>query len=290
MKTSVVVINWNGAEKLKRYLPKILKVEGVDEFLVSDDASVDQSITVINSFPGVRLIKRDKNGGFSSNVNSGVSKAAGDLVFLLNPDAVPDTDCLIKALPYFKDPLLFSVGCNTGGNWSWANFNKGFFWHYMKEGEPETHQTLWARGGSGIFRKNIFDKLGGMDQFFDPYYEEDTDLGYRATKRGYKNLWVKECKVVLPLEKGVIEENISMAKFSRIAQRNQLLFIWKNITSEKLFSEHKMALAKMLLINPKYWSVFLSAYKKWAEVQKKREVEKKESKLTDEEILRMFDT
>jgi GT2 family glycosyltransferase len=288
MKTSVIVINWNGADKLKKYLPEILKVRGVDEFIVADDHSTDNSIEVVKSFPEVKLVERQTNNGFSSNVNSGARRASGDLVFLLNPDAVPDKDCLEKALPYFKDPLVFSVSCNTGGNWSWAKFEKGFFWHYMKDGAAETHQTLWARGGSGIYRKDLLEKLNGMDELFNPYYEEDLDLGYRATKRGYKNIWIKECRVTLNDDKGVIELNVTKKKVSAIAQRNQLLFIWKNITSERLFLEHKKALAKMLLTKPSYWNIFLSALKKWDEVSKKRRVEKKESMLTDEEILTMF--
>lgn len=290
MKVSIVIINWNGAEKLKKYLPEILKVRGVKEFLVADDHSTDNSIEVVRSFPNVRLIEREKNEGFSSNANTGVKAASGDLVFLLNPDAVPSINCVEKTLPYFKDSNIFSVGCNTGGNWSWAKFEKGFFWHYVKDGDPETHQTLWVRGGSGIFRKDVFKKLGGMDEMLNPYYEEDLDLGYRATKRGYKNLWVKECKVTLSDDKGVIELNTRKQKINKIAQRNQLLFIWKNITSEKLFSEHKKVLAKMLVTKPGYWEVFLSALKKWDEVKKRREIEKKEEKFTDEEILGLFQT
>src|SRR5688500_2234708 len=120
MKVSIVVINWNGADKLKKYLPEILKVKDISEVIVADDHSTDNSLEIIKSFSSVKLVERQANGGFSSNVNSGVKEAIGDLVFLLNPDAVPDIDCVEKALPYFKENLVFSIGCNTGGNWSWG--------------------------------------------------------------------------------------------------------------------------------------------------------------------------
>ncbi len=289
MKVSVVVINWNGAEKLKKYLPEILKIKDVDEFIVTDDASTDNSIKVLEEqFPEVTLVKRSQNGGFSSNANSGVKAAKGDLVFLLNPDAVPDKECVTKALPYFQDPKVFSVGCNTGGNWSWAKWEKGFFWHYMDKGPVETHQTLWARGGSGIFRRDLYGEMGGMDELFNPFYEEDLDLGYRALKRGFKNIWVKECKVTLPTEKGVIETNISKTSFSKIAQRNQLLFIWKNINSPRLLADHQTALWKMVLGHPLYLPVILNAWKKKAALKRKKEREAKYVVLTDEEILGLF--
>ncbi len=289
MKVSVVIINWNGEDKLRKYLPDILKVKGVDEFIVADDASTDKSIEILkNEFPSVCIVESHKNLGFSSNANSGVKNSSGDLVFLLNADAVPNTDCVVKALPYFEDEKTFSVGCNTGGNWSWGKFEKGFFWHYVDQGTSQTHQTLWSRGGSMILRKDIFNKLGGFDELFNPFYEEDTDLGYRATKRGYRNIWVKECIVDLPDEKGVIEKNFSKKKFSMVAQRNQLLFIWKNITDEELFNKHKKELFKKLLKSPKYLSVFLMAAVYLPQISKKRMIEKKESKLSDQKILEMF--
>lgn len=289
MKVSVVVVNWNGVEKLRRFLPEILKLRGVDEFVVTDDASTDGSVKLLErDFPSVRIIRRDKNKGFSSNSNSGVKGASGDLVFLLNSDAVPNIDCIEKALPYFNDDKIFSVGCNTGGNWSWGKFENGYFWHYVKEGEQETHQTLWSRGGSMILRKSIFEKLEGFDELFDPFYEEDTDLGYRATKSGYKNFWVKECVVKLPEEKGVIEKNFSKRKFSEVAQRNQLFFIWKNITDQDLIKDHKMELIKNIVKSPKYLNVFFMACRYLPQIRKKKKHQIKEFKLTDHEIFEMF--
>ena len=47
MKVSIIVINWNGEDKLRRFLPEILKVKGVDEFIVTDDASSDKSVEMI---------------------------------------------------------------------------------------------------------------------------------------------------------------------------------------------------------------------------------------------------
>lgn len=305
MKISVIIPNWNGKEKLAQNLAKILKLKEVSEFIVSDDASTDESVDFIKkNFPDVKVIENKINKGFPSNVNIGVKASIGDLIFLLNTDAIPNEDCLEFVIPHFKDSKIFSVSCNTGGNWSWAKFEDGFFWHYQieKSDNLQTHQTLWASGGSGIFRKRVWDELGGLDQLYNPFYEEDVDIGYRATKRGYINLWEPRAKVehhkdlslTLPFanaerkEKGVIEENFSKEYIAKIAQRNQLRFIWKNITDKKLIAEHKKALVKMLLTQPKYWPVFFSALIKLPQVLTKRKIEKLERKLTDEEIFSKF--
>lgn len=291
MKVSIVIPNWNGEEKLKKHLPGVLeiaRVNGVSEVIVSDDASTDGSKALLKSqFPEVVLIEREKNGGFSSNVNTGVKKATGDLVFLLNTDAGLDKNVFTFSLPHFKDPKVFSVGCSTGGSWARGEFKDGYFWHGQGQGK-ETHRTLWASGGSGIFRKSIWDELGGLDEMFNPFYEEDVDLGYRATKRGFINIWEPKAKVEHYKEPGVISMNFSQSKVQKTAQRNQLIFIWKNITSEQLFAEHKKALAKMLIQHPKYWGTFLSTLQRFPEIKKRREIEKREAKLTDEEVFSLF--
>lgn len=296
MKTiSIVIPTWNGENRLKKNLPKVLAVakkNHIKEIIVVDDKSKDNSVKVIkNEFPEVTLLQKDKNTGFSSTVNLGVSKTSADLVVLLNNDASPKEDFLDALLPLFDDQEVFSVSCNVGGIWNKAEFKNGFFWHSQaKDGgyTDKPHQTLWASGGSGIFRKDIWDQLGGLDELFDPFYEEDVDLGYRALKRGFINLWEPKSLVEHYKEPGVIATQISSEKVARIAQRNQLQFIWKNITSQNLIRQHKIALIKKILTNPKYLIVFLSAFVNLPKILGERAIEVKESKLTDEEILEIL--
>lgn len=290
MRVSIVIPNWNGVDKLKKNLPEVLKIKGISEIILVDDGSTDKSVEFVKKeFPEIKLILKEKNSGFSSTVNLGVKHTKGEFVFLLNTDAVPEKDCLEKAIGHFENPKIFSVGFNTGGSWSWAIFKNGYFWHKKSAEESlKAHQTLWASGGSGIFRKSTWDELGGLDQLMDPFYEEDVDLGYRATKRGFINIWEPNAKVVHLRESGVIKENFPQNFVSKIAQRNQLIFIWKNITDPFLTGQHILALLKTLIIHPKYWPVFLNALIKLPAILPKRQLEKKEAKITDEEIFKKF--
>ncbi len=289
-KVSIVIPNWNGEEKLKKNLPSVLKVRGVLEIIVSDDGSTDGSIELIEKeFPSIKLVKRKSQGGFATNVNYGVSKSKGDLIFLLNTDAVPEYGCVEKVTPYFKDIKVFSVGFSSGGTWAWGYFKGGFFWHNQAKTTPKkVHETLWVSGGSGVFRKSVWDELGGLDELMDPFYWEDVDIGYRARKRGYTNLWDPNAKVEHYKEPGVISENYTQGYVSRVAQRNQLFFIWKNMTDSGLTRQHVWSLVKMLVIHPKYWLVFLSAFIHLPAVMVKRQMEKKSSCVTDKEIIEKF--
>lgn len=295
-KISIVIPNWNGVEKLQKNLPKVLSIarkEKIEEVIISDDASTDNSVEVLKAkFPDVVLVERKTNGGFASNVNTGVQNSKSEVVMLLNSDAVPENNFLRPAVAHFENSEVFSVSCNVGGLWSWGKFENGFFWHGQadpgKTDSKKSHQTLWASGGSGLFRRSLWDELGGLDELFNPFYEEDVDLGYRATKRGFKNIWEPESRVEHYKQPGVIAAHFSANIVAKIAQRNQLIFIWKNITSKKLKSEHNAALTKMLVAHPKYWQTFLAAAKFWPKIMEKRKNEQKYAKLTDEEILSKF--
>lgn len=295
-KVSIVIPYWNGVEKIKKHLPKVLEFareNGVEDIIACDDASTDDTVKLLkDQFSDVTVVENYRNIGFAANVDSGFARAKGDLVFLLNSDASADKDCLKFALPHFENPKVFSVSCNAGGLWSTGKFEGGYFWHNQassEDGEPnKAHQALWASGGSSMFRKDLWNEMGGLDPLFYRFYVEDVDLGYRATKRGYINIWEPKSRVEHYKEKGVIEGNFSRGVINDNAERNILLFIWKNITDQKMMNEHKKALAKRLIQHPKYWPIFLSAAKVWPEIMKEREIEKKAAKLTDEEIFSLF--
>lgn len=294
-KISIILPNWNGAQKLVKHLPSVLKAahfSGVEEVVVVDDHSDDDSLEILRSkFPSVKIIEKDQNTGFSSTVNLGVSKSVGELIVLLNTDADPKEDFINQALPDFNNPKVFSVSCNVGGSWAVGHFKDGFFWHDQADGEDlkiETHITLWSSAGTGIFRREIWEELGGLDALYDPFYVEDLDLGYRAWKRGYVNLWEPKSRVTHYKEKGIIESNFSKSNVNWVTERNQLMFTWKNITSKELTRKHRAALLERLIEHPKYWTVFLAALKRYPEIMKKRKVEERESKRTDEQVFELL--
>ena len=119
MKVSIVIPYWNGSEKIKKHLPKVLEFarrNRVEEVIGVDDASTDKTVELLKSeYPEVDVVERQNNEGFASNVNTGFSRAQGDFVFLLNSDADPDMDVLKYALPHFEKSKVFSVGLNAGG-------------------------------------------------------------------------------------------------------------------------------------------------------------------------------
>jgi len=306
---SIVIPNWNGEELLKKNLPAVLRT-GADEVIVVDDGSTDGSgeflrdielkryrnieknkkskfLNLYSSAP-LKVIFNKKNLGFAAAVNKGVKAAKGEIVVLLNNDVVPEEKFLKPLEEDFKDPKVFAISLGEP-QWSWAKgkWIKGFIEHEPGEKTKAPHISFWASGGSGAFRKEIWEKLGGMDELYHPFYWEDVDLSYRAWKRGYKVIWDPRV-VVYHKHEGTISR-FSKKYVNLIAERNRLLFIWKNITSPKMILEHKFWLIKKLLINQGYWQPFLMALVKFPFVLKQKLKEYREEKVKDEIIFSQFD-
>lgn len=246
MNVSIIIPNRNGIKLLQKNLPFVLAATKGAEVIVVDDASIDDSMRILKKeFSSVRVIRKARHEGFASTVNAGVREAIGDVVVLLNSDVRPEKDFLSPLIKHFDDPTVFAVGCleksHEGNNVvlrgrGEAKWEKGFFIHWR--GEVDRPSTAWVAGGSGAFRKSIWEKLGGMDTMYDPFYWEDIDISYRALKAGYKVLFESKSVVVHEHETGAIRHEYSAAYVKMIAYRNQFLFIWKNFSDPRVLLAH----------------------------------------------------
>ena len=245
-KISVVIPNYNGRNLLERNLPQVIKTCPGCEIIVVDDASTDDSIDLIRkNFPKVKIIENLKNLGFAKSVNLGVENASGDLVLFLNTDVSPRTNFLKSAIKYYQQTNLFAVGFadyshedgkivvrGRGG----ANFQKGFVKHFALK--PTSGETFWVSGGSALIDKKKFQKIGGFDSVYAPFYWEDIDIGFRARKAGYICLFDTSAKVDHFHQEGAIKKYYSHFYIKAVSYKNQFLFVWKNITDYFLLIQH----------------------------------------------------
>lgn len=252
MHISVIIPTYKNTEVLIKNLKHNLPyLEGCEVIVVNDNpqSSIAQEL---DQFVQVKLIENTENKGFSGTVNTGVAQATHSFIMLLNDDVKLLNTAYQKALNHFiNDTSLFAVtfaqkeksGAIVGKNavyWS-----KGFVRH--KAIKPDDMgKTAWAEGGSCIIDKEKFIKLHGFDELYSPFYWEDIDLSYRAWKNGYSVLFDPQILVEHHHET-TISSHFDTNRIETIAYRNQLLFIWKNISSWELLLIHKLHLMKMII-------------------------------------------
>jgi len=187
----------NSAAELGRTLPALAaQLAPGDELIVADNDSSDASAaTVTELVPGAQVVATGANIGFPAGVNAAESRASGDVLVILNPDAEP--------LPGFRDaivaPLLERRGwaawmglvttkagsqVNSEGNplhftgITWAG---GHGTPVAEEAGPR--EVTIASGACLAVSRDAFERLGGMaDRFF--LYHEDVDLSMRLHLAG----------------------------------------------------------------------------------------------------------
>lgn len=291
---SVVIPNLNGEMIMKKNLPKVIAAmkyppNNIIEIIVVDNASTDGSVKLVTTeFPEVKVIRHKVNRGFSASVNTGLRASKGDLIVLLNTDVIPEKNFLEKVLPEFDDKNVFAVSLHENGYGPGkASFTDGYIALAKGEEKNLVQSTFSVSGGSGVFRRDLMVEIGGMDEkLLSPFYWEDVDLAFRAMKRGYKLLWS-------PF--GVVEHHheTTISKLpqdyvGRIKERNQLLMLWKNISSPSLIKKHITAILLRAVKHPGYFRIIFMALGRLNIVLMRRAQEFKNAKISDEAIFAKF--
>lgn len=258
-KVSIVIPSWNSERQLLENLPSVYqaaKEVGAEIVVVDDASSYDHSVKVLkDQGDKIRFYQNPTNRGFSYTVNRGVRLARGKIVVLLNTDVRPAKDCFVNCQKAFRDKSVFAVTFNSGEAWAGGKWDRGLFEHFKVEPSQDNNHTanpsLWASGGQAAFDRAKWMELGGMDLLYKPFYWEDVDLGYRAWKRGWRIVWDPSSHCVHDHQKSVIASNFSPEFVRATAQRNQFLFIWKNIHDPLLVRSHLLRLPLYLWRYPK---------------------------------------
>lgn len=247
---SVIVPTYNNRAFPSNLKHNLKYLHNCEVIVINDNPDIDisQRLTDLN----VITINHKKNKGFAGAVNTGIQASKGDFIFLLNDDVLLQDDSFQKTIAKFKNnPKLFAVSfaqIEKDGNIVGKNilFWKNGFIQHDRADNLKMGETGWAEGGSAIFDAKKMKQLGGMDELYAPFYWEDIDLSYRAKLYGYSILFDPNIKVIHHHET-TIGSQFSKKKITAISYRNQLICIWKNISSMSYIVQHKYYLLKLLV-------------------------------------------
>jgi GT2 family glycosyltransferase len=211
---SVVVVSWRTRELTLACLAA-LEADAASgrvaaETIVVDNASGDGTVEAVRrAFPRADVVASDRNLGFAAGCNLGVARARGRHVLMLNPDAevAPGT---LAALAGFLDgtPRAGAVGCRLVSPSGEPQFSCGRFLtpfnqfgetlglsrlapvaalrrsYASEELDADAVEVDWAVGACLAVRREALDEVGGLDERFF-MYAEDEDLCYRLRAAGW---------------------------------------------------------------------------------------------------------
>ncbi len=92
---SVVTVNYNHAAYLSEYVESLLRSQyPIFEIIIVDNSSQDNSLNVLNNYPGVQVIRNAENIGYSAALNQAIERASSPLVCATGPDIIAEPDWL----------------------------------------------------------------------------------------------------------------------------------------------------------------------------------------------------
>jgi GT2 family glycosyltransferase len=206
---AVVIVNYNG----ERLLPDCLAALAAqtlqpDEIVVADNGSHDDSLALLASgHPGVRALELGRNLGFAGGANRGVAATTAPWVCVLNSDATPAPNWLAELVAAPRGELTWALGsvlvsAATGRIESAGDqyAPQGYAYKLLRDRPldalpAEPYPVFAAPGAAPVFRRDVYDELGGYEERFFLYYE-DVDLAFRAVLAGYHALLVPSARVV----------------------------------------------------------------------------------------------
>jgi GT2 family glycosyltransferase len=179
------------------------------EIIIVDDGSDDRAIESLARIPGVKYVRNAVNLGFVKTCNHGIAEAVGEYVLVLNNDvqvAGQWLDRLVEAAESMPD--VGAVGPKIvypNGRLQEAGvvINRDATAQLVGVAEnPDEpvynyrREVDYCSGAALLFKKSLFEELGGFDEEFAPSYCEDVDLSLKIRKRGLKILYVPDAVVV----------------------------------------------------------------------------------------------
>jgi len=210
MTVALIIVNWNGADLLRRCLQSVREQRRPpDHVIVVDNASTDDSIARAEAhLRSVEVIRLATNTGFAHANNVGAQAARGyDALALMNPDVIADPgwlEALVaaaeadpRAAGFASRMLMASAprldGAGDSYHVSGRAWRKG---HGMAAaaGPQADADTFGPCAAAALYRRDAFEEVGGFDEQFFCYFE-DVDLAFRLRLRGYTCRYVHQAVV-----------------------------------------------------------------------------------------------
>jgi GT2 family glycosyltransferase len=246
-----LVLNYNGRALLEECLPSVREAALLSpvpcRVTVVDNGSTDGSCELIaRRWPDVGII-REENLGLAS-FNRVLARLDAPIVLLLNNDVKLAPDAIGPLLRPFEehDDVLFTAplcwtfdGRTYEGMRTRVRTRFGLVQgmcrvpgHEAVVGLPD----LTAAAGPVLaVHRHRFLEIGGYDPIYFPGRIEDLDLGFRGWMAGYRGYYVPE-SVTYHRGFGTFEAEVGLDRSSRLAQRNTLIFMWKNTSGGRLLA------------------------------------------------------
>jgi GT2 family glycosyltransferase len=251
MDLSIIILNYNSANYLKKCLESIKKSnfdKYTHEIIVVDNKSTDDSINLAKSTntPNTKYLLLETNKGFAHGNNQGltVSDSKSKYVLFLNPDTQVEKDTLKKMIEFFDqnnkvdaatcriDLVLtkkMQPECHRGFPTPWRSFcyftnlsklfpkSKLFSSYFLGHLDLTTIHPIEACVGAFMMvKRKVGQSVGWWNEKYF-FYGEDLDFCYQLKQKGFNLYFYPHTKIYhfQGISSGIIQKSKHLSKASR---------------------------------------------------------------------------
>lgn len=170
----------------------------------SSDGSAEELQRLAGLVPHVRAFLNDHNAGFGPGNNQGLREATGDILVLLNNDTMVPRGWLTRLARHLENPEIGLLGPASNRTCNEAQIDIPYqtYADYKAvarsqgEGhEGELHPIRMPMMFCTAFRRDVYERVGPLDERFETGMFEDEDYALRAKAAGFRVVWTPEVYV-----------------------------------------------------------------------------------------------
>ena len=224
MDLSIIIVSWNVKDRLQNCLRSIFDNIGnlPNEVFVVDNASEDGSQYMVQTeFPQVKIVVNRHNAGFAKANNQAIKIASGKYVLLLNPDMLIKENTIQEMVKFMDShPEAGIAGCHLvsekgetvphvrrfPGVWDqlaiilklphlFPQLINKYLMRDFDYDRPGISYVDSIRGSFFMIRREVIDRLGGLDERYFIWFEE-VDYCRQAINAGWKVAYNPSAKCV----------------------------------------------------------------------------------------------
>lgn len=189
-KVSVLMTAYNAEKYIQKSIHSVISQTFIDfEFLIIDDASTDETFSIIESFSDPRIIavKKEQNNGFKGyveNLNLLLSKAKGQYIARIDADDIWHQNKLEVQVKFLEENAeIFLTGCSQAYKINELGNREGIirllpnthkFDEYILKKNPIIHPSI------------VFRNIKGIEYRWKMMYAEDYDFHLMNISKGLK--------------------------------------------------------------------------------------------------------
>ncbi len=239
---SIIILNWNGLDFTKKCLEAIERNTFYSpyEIIVVDNGSRDGSIEFLRQKKNdgkITLIENPGNRGFAGGNNQGIDASKGDYIFLLNNDTTVNghwLGSLVRVIEAYDKAGI--VGCKLvypSGKLqhAGAKIDDAGIARQLPEGEER--EVEYVTGAALMIKREVINKIGKLDEGFNPIYFEEVDWCYRAWRAGFSVIYTPDT-IIVHHEGEATQKTQTKAWNYFVMNKNRVRFMLLNFSGSRL--------------------------------------------------------